>query len=436
MNTAHRKAFVLTMVVVIIVGVDLFTWNQSIVSQQAAIINASLLRPTVLAGLLTDNLSSADRTFIGALPVSRTVKKFRGVKLSSQYIAALKDAKTSVTLFPETTLSLVKDAINQKDSTHFTWSGHIEGRAQDKVYMAVRGTAVAANFYTQEGVYQLRYKGNGIHTVSLIDAKKLSPDGHAHIEWSGPTSSNPSRIDDAPTSATRGELITLYAPYTAAARDAAGGVAGIESVIDLLVAETNEAFGNSGVNATLALVKTGVITYTEAGNAKTDWKKLTDSTDTTFRSVRQIRDKSKADLVSLIVANGGVWCGYASIPMRTYFGRLGDFEKYAEAVVDYNCTGSYTLAHELGHLMGANHDPANSDYDGTKVLLPYAFGYQDPNEAFRTIMAYSCPTKTCPVIPYYSNPTLTFNGAPMGVRDKNDNVQTLNATTYTVSRFR
>ena len=53
--------------------------------------------------------------------------------------------------------------------------------------------------------------------------------------------------------------------YTSAAREEAGGTAEIEAVIDLMVAETNEAYQASGVHHRLALVARSEVQYAEAG---------------------------------------------------------------------------------------------------------------------------------------------------------------------------
>ena len=49
--------------------------------------------------------------------------------------------------------------------------------------------------------------------------------------------------------------IDVAVVYTPAARDAAGGVAAIEAEIDLLIAETNQAYETSGVNHRVTLVR-------------------------------------------------------------------------------------------------------------------------------------------------------------------------------------
>ena len=59
--------------------------------------------------------------------------------------------------------------------------------------------------------------------------------------------------------------IDVAVVYTRAARDAAGGAAAIEAEIDLLIAETNQAYAASGVRHRVALVERSEVSY--AGTA-------------------------------------------------------------------------------------------------------------------------------------------------------------------------
>ena len=68
--------------------------------------------------------------------------------------------------------------------------------------------------------------------------------------------------------------------------------------------------------------------------------------------------------------------------------------------------------------MGNSHDQANS----TDVSLsPYSFGYQSPNQTFRTLMAYDCPDG-CERINQWANPDVWYAGEPTGVDFETDPV--------------
>ena len=93
--------------------------------------------------------------------------------------------------------------------------------------------------------------------------------------------------------------IDVAVVYTPAAREEAGGTAEIEAVIDLMVAETNEAYQASGVHHRLALVARSEVQYTEAGDRR-DLYRLEDPSDGYMDEVHAMRDRTGADLVHLV----------------------------------------------------------------------------------------------------------------------------------------
>jgi hypothetical protein len=51
-------------------------------------------------------------------------------------------------------------------------------------------------------------------------------------------------------------------------------------------------------------------------------------------------------------------------------------------------------------------------------------------------MSYQCPQGNCTRVPYFSNPRVSFNGAPTGIDGQRDNARTGNATADIVANFR
>ena len=105
--------------------------------------------------------------------------------------------------------------------------------------------------------------------------------------------------------------------------------------------------------------------------------------------VHQLRERYQADLVALVVDNGGGSCGIAYVMAN---GPRASFASSAFSVTARDCITNNTLAHEMGHNMGNAHDRAN----GSSSVYPYSYGYRDEVGKFRTIMAYACPTVSCP----------------------------------------
>ena len=202
--------------------------------------------------------------------------------------------------------------------------------------------------------------------------------------------------------------------YTPAARELAGGTARIEAVIDLMVAETNEAYAASGVRHRLALVERSEVRYTEAGDGRIDLERLIDPEDGYMDDVHTLRDRVGADLVHLIVGKAPGLCGVAILPGA-----------FALTVLD---CGGIVMAHEIGHNMGLYHDRFSGQLSRGGMSSHPAFGYVNqrlldadapPSSRWHTIMAYRSQCRLadvyCSWLPRFSNPRQRHNGDPLGV---------------------
>ena len=243
--------------------------------------------------------------------------------------------------------------------------------------------------------------------------------------------------------------IDVAVVYTRAARDAAGGVAAIEAEIDLMVAETNQAYETSGVNHRVTLVDRSEAPYAETADSELDLRRLRDPSDGHLDEVHTLRDEVGADLVHLIVGEADDICGRAYIP-----GVFG--------LTLQGCSGR-TFAHELGHNMGLRHDryaQLHSSSEGGRgpVTPDPAFGYVNqrafesgalPSSRWRSIMAYNAQCDDagffCSTPLRFSNPDQRLNGEPVGVpygtggsgvNGPADAVAVLNATGPAVALWR
>jgi hypothetical protein len=209
----------------------------------------------------------------------------------------------------------------------------------------------------------------------------------------------------------------------------------MEALITLAVDSANQAYSNSQIAMQLRLVHTAEVAYTESGALDTDLTRLRSTTDGFMDQVHQLRDQHQADLVALIVDNGGASCGIAYVMTN---GPRASFASSAFSVTARDCIVNDTLAHELGHNMGNAHDRATG---GTGVF-PYSYGYRDVVGRFRTIMAYACPTVSCPRVKYFSNPNIMINGRPAGIDhaidpvNSADNARSMNEVRQIVAAWR
>ncbi len=197
-----------------------------------------------------------------------------------------------------------------------------------------------------------------------------------------------------------------------------------DELIDLAIEEANQSFISSGVrNVQLRLVHTYRTGYVESGTHFDHVFRLADKGDGYMDEVHDLRNKYRADIVVLIVddANG---CGLAA-------GVAPDAE-HAFAVVHYECAAAtYSLAHEIGHILGARHDVA---LDDGATPYSYGHGYIFGNK-WRTIMSYGEDCGGCPRLPLWSNPLTKVGGVPAGDLLAN-NARVIESSAMRVASFR
>lgn len=222
--------------------------------------------------------------------------------------------------------------------------------------------------------------------------------------------------------------IDVLVVYTAEARIAAGGSAGIISRIDAAITQGNQAFVNSGADSELNLVHSEEISYTETGSMSTEITRLQNKSDGYMDNVHTIRNTYGADLVVLLTGRkdtGGIaGVGYLMTPVGSYF------EQYAFSVTRQDQALFYTFIHEIGHNMGSHHDSGNASGN---AAYPYSYGYRfhAGGTQYRTVMAYAPGTR----IGYFSNPDVSYSGTPTGTAEA-DNSRSIRNTKPTVAAFR
>lgn len=300
------------------------------------------------------------------------------------------------------------------------WRGTLDGEGS-AVMVAHRGV-VAGIVRTGDQVYKIGTARDGTPVVEQMDAAT----GYAHTDPLVPAAppGRPGRRQAAKLdSPDRVEVMILY---TADARDAAGGEAQIQAEAHLAVATTNDIYRNSGVPQRLRLVHTGPSPVQHPDDAS--------DLLVVFRGdpgVHALRDAHGADVVSLFASN----TYYVGLAYQLKADNASFFSETAYSVVLWEVASSlFVAAHEWGHNMGAQHDPAVSGPDDG--YFTYSHGYVDHVLRVLTVMAYGTSCNGCGRVPYYSSPDVFLDGRPLGTPNASDNARSLRETAATVANFR
>ena len=142
--------------------------------------------------------------------------------------------------------------------------------------------------------------------------------------------------------------------------------------------------------------------YVEEGEHVNHLWRFADKGDGYMEEIHALRDKYGADVAMLIV-DDPIGCGLAT----RVFADAGE----AFAVVHHECAAmTYSIAHEIGHIIGARHEPS---IDKTMVPFPYGHGFVNGTK-WRDIMSYKESCGGCPRLPVWSSPKVMIMGEPAG----------------------
>lgn len=374
----------------------------------------------------------------GAVTKRAYRREARNVRINRQ---KLRRGKFFVELPGNVSFEVVRELQHEMRDGRFAWVGHARGNANDRAVIGVSGDAVAGTFRYGDRMFKLEPRPGGEHVIREVSPRDPAPELDAIPVF------DPTRLDGLADSAhdhndeshsagslgaasadSSGAIIDVMVAYTPDVVDIYGE-AGVQALIMQAVAETNQAYANSGVTTRINLVHTALTNYTTSGDMLTDLGRLRNTSDGHMDELHSLRDQYGADLVSLIDKQSG-YCGlaYRMTTMSPFFASS------AFSIVNHSCaTGYYSFAHELGHNQGLHHDPVTAA--GGRSVFSYAYGYQEPFGDFRTIMAYSCPGG-CVRINHFSNPDVLHNGEPTGDAHASDNARAIDGTAAVVANFR
>lgn len=317
-----------------------------------------------------------------------------------------------------------------------TWAGKIEGE-DGTVVLTWKNGLLSGFLSSREGSFEVRTSSGGEVVLDPVNESKLGKcltregtlpvsQGSLNLLPYRAAAQALERAADDPAE------ISVVVVYTTGALEEAGGEEQILTKVQAAMDTMNLALKNSEVNAKVKLLGTAETEYVETETEKQSEYLSVLAAD---EKVQALREEVKADLIALLISKGegeesGCGVGYLLTKANEENGK-GGF-----SVTKLSCAiGGLTFAHELGHNMGLQHDPANGSKPES-AYLPYAFGHF-VDGSFRSVMSYANECKQeCKRIPYFSSPDFLVDGQPLGIADERDNARVLRQTAPIVAKFR
>ena len=200
-------------------------------------------------------------------------------------------------LFDDVVFTGIVEHVEPTASGHALW-GRLDGVELGTMTMVVNGSVVVGTVRTLDAAYSIRTAGDGTYVIRQIDESSLPPLGEPLEDDLTPRDVT---ADSEEGPADDGSVIDVMVVYTPLAKRLEGGRAAIEALIDLLVAETNQAYGNSGVIHRIRLVLREEVDYVEDGDSGIDLHRLANYPDGYMDHIHMLRDRYTADLVHILV---------------------------------------------------------------------------------------------------------------------------------------
>ena len=339
------------------------------------------------------------------------------------------------------TLTFDDLVVEELESGHALYSR--DRQSTTSITLVVMGEDVVRSLHHDGAVYGVRPLGDGLTAVYEYDATQLRGPAEEEDDFVVPDVDPKGSAllpQHAPPAAEdrRDEIDVLVAYSGSVGRDAVN----VDARIALLALHTHLTYRNSGITTRLRVVHSFETLYQpreELGRPDVgkldDLKHLQMPDDGELDEAINLRNQYGADVVVLLYRERGT-CG-GGIAYQLISG--SDHSEYAFAVSGVGIEAcseldARTLAHEVGHVQGASHNPG-------EVAIPpdaytYGHGFCNAVDNWRTVMAYDTGGRCMRTIPHFSNPDVSYEGTPTGDVELRNAARLINETAFTVANFR
>jgi hypothetical protein len=358
-------------------------------------------------------------------------------------------SKIVVRLNEATVLTLTRTSV-EIGSDMCTWHGIVDGTDAPATIMWWPGKAMAGIIRHEGRLYSIRRMRGGVRTVAVVETTEdRMPPEHAPTPSRFRINDRNLRDDPLVRTGDASEMRTTIARDRDATKPAPTEItnsAQTDIAINVIVAYTqkaasyytdpsrelvafsielaNQSFRNSNLgNIKLQLVHTYQTDYVEEGQHFDHLWRFADRDDGYLDEIHPLREKYDAD-VAILIVDDPTGCGLAT--------RVFADADEAFAVVHHACAlMSYSVAHEVGHLIGARHE---LQVDGTMTPFPYGHGFVNGTK-WRDIMSYKASCNGCTRLPIWSNPNVFVKGDRAG-SPKEDNARVIAEQAARITFFR
>lgn len=258
----------------------------------------------------------------------------------------------------------------------------------------------------------------GTDTIRLVERSGWSVAGIDSITKT--IGRGTTRIPVFSTRMTHPTRVDVLALYTSASRGGKDSHATAAQIRDLFL-QANQVYANSDTNVVLNYVAITATRYRESGSIDDDLDALGDGTGA-LAKVPELRDTDYADIVTMFTSGAktpgdSIGIGYEYDPTDTTPAETGfNVVAIQNDGVDND---AFTLAHEIGHNLGAGHDKPDNDGPG---VTAYAYGYHyrgTNGRLYQDVMDYSDGI----ALPFFSTPDFFWAGKPIGNASSADNAR-------------